>query len=492
MNDNTKQQQRNSTSTYNHATKSTSRNRIRSKTTSPNRTSTNRSLSTNAVLTSMSREKSTTIRKNDNFTTAQKQHPGRSSHHLDIPSMVCDWSSTTEQQPFGYVNGDFTSGQICKLQLRDRSYCHSYNYYGDILTVGTATSIDFYDTSSTCLRNSGRHTTNCHPYSIIASVPHTAGASTGNMISAIVWINPSTKSSSSKGYSDDAARSAIDYSNLYNTNNTNANQQLLALSDLIGHIYLYSIDPDILESQGPTLIYSGNNSNGSQIRCLAAGYYPQLNNHVDEPPISLVLAAGDKSGCITIVAFDSTLRPSNPQYIDPKQFNITQQPQEHNNFKEVPTDDHYNSSSMNRSSTSTGGILGIAFELERGVMAICTSSGLVQAFSLPHLLSAGTNNTPAKTSDDHPYRRGSHSQQPVLLWTSQNVTASAIRCIAFGPNNTNTLMYGGYDKTIIMVDTEQWIIIRELNVHGTVRFDKQLLLVHLILAKYDQSFPCHY
>jgi hypothetical protein len=471
MNDNTKQQR---ISTYNNAAASTYHDRVRSKTSSPNRT-TNRSLSSNAVLISTSREKGTTIRKNDIVTNHQiaseKPEQVRSSRHIDMPPIASDvhHRNTIQQQQLqqqhGYVNGDFTSGQICKLYLRDRSYCHSYNYYGDILAVGTATSLDFYDTSST-IRNSDK-TNNGHEYSIITSVPHTAGGSS-SMISAILWIDPplQTPSSLFNEYSDESTKSTSRSYSYTNSSNMTS-QQLLAISDLSGRIYLYSINPDILESQGPSLIYCGSNSNGTQIRCLAAGYYhsclPMYNNNVDEPDVSLIIAVGDKGGCITIVTFDSTLQANDPLYFDTKEFNATHQ----YNYKEVHMDDLYNRSSTNHNNSS-GGILGIAFELERGMMAVCTSSGLIQVFSLSHLISLGTHNAAAMTSDDFNDRHGSHIRN-ILLWSSQNLASSAIRCIIFGPNNTNTLMYGGYDKTIVLVDIDQWTITRELSVQGTVR-----------------------
>lgn len=456
MDGSVKQQHR--SSTYNHAaatTTSTKRDRICRKTNGR----TTRSLSSNNVLVSMSREKSTLIRKNE---APVVQQPGRTSHQIDIASNVSGTqhcSSNQQQQQYGYVGGDFASGQIYKLQLRDRSYCHSYNYYGDILVVGTATSLDFYD--ATTLKD---HTNNCNQYSIIISIPHTAG---GGMISAITWIAPtkrttsSASSSSFNAFSDSHEMNINDYNNYYsNKNNNDVNQQLLALSDLNGRIYLYSINPDILESQGPTLIYNGNNRNGTQIRSLAAGYFSGT---------SLVIAAGDKSGCVTLVTFlvstaVAAQQVNFPVYIDTKQFSVAQQ-QEERNLKELYGEEKYNNNGTNQNSSC--GVLGIAFEFRRGMMAICTSSGLVQVFSLSHLLSFGTNNTPTINDNHHD---SLHSSKCKLLWSTQNINASAVRCIIFGPNDTNTLIYGGYDKTIIMVDIDRWTTIRELHVQGTVGF----------------------
>jgi hypothetical protein len=511
MNDTGKQPQRLTGSTLLHHDAASNyqdraRNSRTTTATSPISLTTKRALSTPGKTMSISpmcREKSvTTIRKND-FVTNKYNAPERPplgcpSHHIDIPTSVRDLhpsQATADEvsqqpQPFGYCHGDFASGQIYQLQLQDKSFCHSYNYYGDILAVGTATSIDFYDTSSATIQNGSTHTCTGHPYSIITFISHPAvtgnNGTINNMISAMVWIVPptvpptklrTTSASSVKAtalninqYSDVTARSIHDCSYHYSTNtgtykNSDANQQLLAVSDLSGRIYLYSINPDILESQGPTLIYCGNNSNGTQIRSLAAGYYDNGRNQTDESDhMSLLIMAGDKGGCITIITFDvSIYPPNNPLYIDTKQFRVIQQhpPQAQYIVKEAYMNEHCGSNT-NHTSSSNGGILGIAMEVERGMMAICTSSGLVQVFSLPSLLSNALHNIQTVTSSNQYDQNGS------LLWSSQNVTSSAIRCITFGPNDTSTLMYGGYDKTIILVDTDQWTITRELSVQGTV------------------------
>ena len=150
-------------------------------------------------------------------------------------------------------------------------------------------------------------------------------------------------------------------------------------------------------------------------------------------------------------------------------------------------------SSTSQISNSSGGILGIAIEFERGMMAVCTSNGLVQVFSLSHLLSFTMNNTPNMTRNDHHDSRGPYSKG-ILLWSSQNITTSAIRCIVFGPKNTNALMYGGYDKMIILVDIDQWTITRELNVQGTVRFDEQrdinIVASPCLCSMYFNFFHC--
>jgi hypothetical protein len=55
-----------------------------------------------------------------------------------------------------------------------------------------------------------------------------------------------------------------------------------------------------------------------------------------------------------------------------------------------------------------------------------------------------------------------------LLWSVQNTGSTPIRCILFH-TASNTMIYGGYDKIVVLVDTERWVNIRELNVQGTVR-----------------------
>jgi hypothetical protein len=289
----------------------------------------------------------------------------------------------------GFVDGNFSAGKVLDLKLKDKSYCMAYDRYGDTFVVGTATSLDFYDSSS---------------YDLIHSVPQRS------MISAVAWVA-----------SPLSCRSNDNDLNL----EENSRNRLLATSDLDGMISLYSADLDILESQGPTLLYSGSNASGAQIRSLDAGFYSCAGHR------SLVIAAGDKGGAVTVVSFEaSSLRY--PVYADSMQMQLWHK-------QDLCMENEVNKS----------GILGLAINCDQGMMAVSSSGGLVQVVSLSNILME---------------KRFTIGRNGDVLWSSQN-NGGAIRCVVFG---NNVLAFGGYDKIVTLVDTQQWTVSRELMVQGTV------------------------
>jgi hypothetical protein len=203
------------------------------------------------------------------------------------------------------------------------------------------------------------------------------------------------------------------------------NQNLLAVSDLDGNILLFHIDSDILESQGPSLLYSGSNANGSQIRCLDAGYYHCLDQKL------LVVAAGDKSGAVTIVTFNASQIQQQPIYMTSLQLHLM-----------------YRQDLCMEVEVNKSGVLGLSLRFDRGIVAVSSSSGLVQMISLSYILEK------KQTTDSNG-----------ILWSHQN-NGGSIRCVVFGDD---FLAFGGYDKTVSLVDTQHWVISRELALQGTVR-----------------------
>jgi hypothetical protein len=297
-------------------------------------------------------------------------------------------SDGTDSRPHGFVDGNFSSGKVFDLRLPEKSYCIAYNKCADILAVGTATSLDFYDASNYCLI-----------YSLHRR----------SMISALSWISvPFSASSTNDQFSDERN-----------------NQNLLAVSDLDGNILLFHIDSDILESQGPSLLYSGSNANGSQIRCLDAGYYHCLDQKL------LVVAAGDKSGAVTIVTFNASQIQQQPIYMTSLQLHLM-----------------YRQDLCMEVEVNKSGVLGLSLRFDRGIVAVSSSSGLVQMISLSYILEK------KQTTDSNG-----------ILWSHQN-NGGSIRCVVFGDD---FLAFGGYDKTVSLVDTQHWVISRELALQGTVR-----------------------
>jgi hypothetical protein len=381
-----------------------------------NNVSTVRSASSSHIMT---REKSSIIRKRNDFSgTAtstplnkiEQQSTLRSNALRHKSGSNCSSNDDGCDQKHGFVNGNFSSGKLFDVKSTDKLYCMSYNTYADILVIGTASSLDFYD---------------AFHYTLIVSVPQSS------MVSSMVWISPPSKfytNNRINGDTDDA--------------DCTTKLQLLAISDLNGKIALYCINVDILESQGPTLLYTGSNMNGTQIRSLDSSYF--VNN--DTGHIQLMIVVGDKSGTITIIAFDCTQRIYHPIYTNTKQIRLQYKKEQSMEYE------------MNQF-----GILGIAIEWDRGLLAVSTSGGLVQVFSLLyHLSSSKLETSQFNNNDDN-----NHNNNNGFVWSKQNTSGGAIRDIVFG---NNTLTYGGYDKTIIIVDIAQWAISRELNVQGTVRY----------------------
>jgi hypothetical protein len=303
-----------------------------------------------------------------------------------IHSTATSADGTDHSAPRGFLDGNFSSGKVFDLKLHEKSYSIAYDPSASLLAVGTAISLDFYDAFNYCL---------------IYSFPHRS------MISAVSWISKSFSASNHDQWSDGSNR-------------------FLAVSDLAGNILLLHIDLDILESQGPSLLYSGSNANGSQIRCLDAGYYCCLDQRL------LVLAAGDKSGAVTMVTFDAS-QMDQPIYMSSMQLHLM-----------------YRQDLCMEVEVNKAGVLGLSIRFDKGIMAVSSSSGLVQVISLSYILEE------KQISDCNG-----------ILWSHQN-NGGSIRCVLFGED---FLAFGGYDKTVSLVDTQHWVISRELALQGTVRID---------------------
>lgn len=408
------------------------------------------------ILPSVSTSHTTSSNNNNNNNNVSRRRLPPPRLNENSCSSNSSKSQQKEQQDlvFGFVDGNFSSGEILNLQLQDKSFCMAYSSSsccrGDdqvmetavLLVVGTASSLDFYDASSS----------NNNKYALIHSLP------CSSMISCVTWVSRSRPTLSSGGHDS----------------NTHCNMQLLlATADLAGRIALYGIDLEILESQGPTLLYKGgregeranhqghnNNNSDLQIRSLDAGYchYAGLD--------LLLIAAGDKSGTVTISSFQAA--PSSQQ-----------QPPVHINTIELRAPSYLQQQKQQGTaygdnydvSKKQPGILGLAFELEQGLMATSTSGGLVQVHSLAHIIFVSNKNTNEQQHRTSATTTASVGDSSLLLWSRQN-KGGAVRCVAFSSaksNINNLLAYGGYDKTVVLVDTRQWEVSRELLLQGTVR-----------------------
>jgi WD40 repeat protein len=324
-----------------------------------------------------------------------------------------DGSQCTQRR--GFVHGNFSSGKVCNVDLKDKSFCMAYEpLTAAILVVGTASSLDFYHAAD-------------HSYALVHSTP------TKHMISAVQWVKapPSIDVATATAPAEDVSAAPL--------NSFGSPTLLLATTDLAGLVALYSIDLEILESQGPTLLYEASaNDSGTQIRSLDAGYYGPMQGW-------LVIVAGDKSGAVTLMVFQTGSPTSaHPVFVEKKLL-----------MPNAPE----SSNSCLRESGNKSAVLGLAFQWDCGLLAVCTADGLVQVLSLPHVMASCE-----QTSKFHEALGGDS-----VIWSMQSA-GGAVRSVAFSPPQHHLLAFGGYDKTVVLVDTRQWVISRELSVQGTVRF----------------------
>jgi len=279
----------------------------------------------------------------------------------------------------GFVDGNFASGKL--LDLRIKSKCWAVSYMKPLLAVGTKTSLQFYDSSN---------------FALVHELP------VNEIISALKWIAPS---------SDDMTSG-------------NDGSMLIATTSLSGRICLYSVDLEILESQGPSLLYSSKNAGGVQIRSLDAGFGRYAGRSL------LLLAAGDKSGAIMTATF--TTQDGQPPHL----------------LQERTLDASTSESGARPAKENS--ILGLSICTQRGFLATSTKGGLVQVHNLAQRLFA---------------ERQQQSYEP--LWFLQR--NGPVRCVTFSKNDSDLLAFGGYDKTVVLVTTGLWAVARELTLQGTVR-----------------------
>lgn len=324
----------------------------------------------------------------------------------------------------GFVDGDFRSGKVQDLQLESK--CWVTAHASPLLAVGTATSLQFYDTTQ-------------QSFALIHQVPVEC------IISALRWIDPQkakTKTATSfeqpeevvcKTDEDDHTENTEERSSFSNS----TTRMLLATARLDGSLCLYNIDLDILETQGPSLLY-WSATNRQQIRCLDAGYLSLANHDM------LLLVAGDKQGSITVTRFavgppsDKSHHKENddgdtpaPKLIKEEAFHVDRARPEH-------------------------AVLGLVMDTKRSLLVTTTKGGWVQVHHLVRRLFT----TPDRSMQDEP------------IWSMKR--NGAVQSATFSA--CGTLAFGGYDKTVVLVDTEQWIVARELQLQGTINtieFDPQ-------------------
>jgi WD40 repeat protein len=95
-------------------------------------------------------------------------------------------------------------------------------------------------------------------------------------------------------------------------------------------------------------------------------------------------------------------------------------------------------------------VLGIAISAKKDLLATSTKDGQVHVYNLNQL----KNELPTTTQ---------------LVWDT--IRSGAVRCVFFSLDGSE-LGFGGYDKTVVFVETEFWTCSRQLNMSGTVSCGK--------------------
>ena len=293
----------------------------------------------------------------------------------------------------GFIDGDFNSGKIHDIQLPQ--HCHVMAYHEPWLVVGLNQGIAFYyysqETTSSC--------NSLYTPQHVCTCPFSA------MVSAIVWIAEDEEESST-------------------SSSTSLPSHLLAAAGLDGSVCLYEIDMDILEAQGPVMLYQFQvGQHHPQVRALATTWYGKLHP-------TLVMAVGDKSGALTLASFQ--YRSSSSSSSSSSSINATMLLQQ---------------IGIEVAKTFPAGILGMA--LQDGLLACSTKDGQVVVHQL-------TRNYTGMV------------QLQSVVWSCQR--DGPVRCVTMTNSNNkkNMLAFGGYDKTLVLVDTQQWAISREIPLQGTI------------------------
>jgi len=262
-------------------------------------------------------------------------------------------------QPFdsfsGFVDGNFTSGKIHDLIIKKKTHTMAYQpSSGNLLAVGTKTSLDFYETTN---------------YSLVCRMER------DGIVSALKWLPLSSIPSTS----------------------------LLAIGYLNGSVALLRVDEEILESQGPSLLYEFKVD--GQVRAIDCTFFGKL-----EPTV--LVAVGDKSGTVTFASFDQ-------------------------DFEHIGTHNVLDFSTA---------VLGLCICSEKAIVACSTKGGDVAVYQVCR------DPMKAVILDEK-------------VWYSQR--NGPVRCVLFS-HDGSYLAFGGYSKIVALVDTQLWVIYRELQLKGTV------------------------
>jgi WD40 repeat protein len=188
-------------------------------------------------------------------------------------------------------------------------------------------------------------------------------------------------------------------------NRQDEDEEIMAVAGLDGQVSVYSVSIPLLELQGVRLEHEFQVH--SQVRCMALEDFGEG---------SLLLAIGDKLGKVTL----STLR----------------------------RDEEGRVAETHRTTLDLGKdpVLGLGIRVERSILLATTKGGKVIVYGLNGIGSRGV-------------------EFGEVIWTTQR--NGPVRAAIISKDGKQ-LAFGGYDKSVVLVDTDLWAIVRVLSLEGTV------------------------
>jgi hypothetical protein len=295
----------------------------------------------------------------------------------------------------GFVDGDFSNGIRHFIDVSSK--CFAVTSCQKLLVIGTETCLVFYDAKT---------------FTEIHQIP------VSTMISALRLIESPVV-----------------------MDQKNSNHFFLAAADLSATIRLYEIDIDILESQGPTLIYTTTTTKRQQPKEDQQTQQPAQIRCVDlvlcefsegKGELGLVLVAGDTIGRLRLVEFAATSRyTTGTSTTASLQFTLL-------SSQCIEYDEK---------------ILSVSLQ-KHGYLAVSFGSGWIRVGILARSVAIGTED---EYTDS-------------LSTVFQVQRQGPVRCVRW--LNDQYLAAGGYDKCVVIFDQSQrFAISRILHLQGTVRLD---------------------
>ena len=330
--------------------------------------------------------------------------------------------------PRGFVDGNFASGKV--LDVRGISNCFAVAFHPNkkVLAIGL-------------LGGRGVALYETRTFTVIQTLERQ------DCVSALSWLPLHSSITTTTTTTSLGDNSPMNNKNNHGNNNSNSNDDsisLLAVGGLDGTVSLYSMSVDLLELRGADLLHQYQLSAEIRSICLS------LHGGPIEPRI--LLAAGTKHGKL----YFSTLHVQD-------------------NCRHIRTQE---------ADTTGSAVLGIMASPTGSLLAYCTKAGDV----LVHRVERGdcreeTVFAVPDRDQDSVLRLG-----PLVWSTHRN---GPVYAVEFSPDESRMVL-GGYDKTVLLVETQLWAVVRELQLSGTVssmKFDA--LNRYLAVGCRDRTFTLY-